>query len=129
MEKNNNVKCVVCGKGYHLCMSCRDKIAMKPWKVLTDTPEHYKVHQVISGYRCGVYTKDEAKTALGNINIKDKNTYLDSVKKILDEILKVEKPIEVKTEKKFVKTVTSKKVQPKAEEKNEETDNDDKEEK
>lgn len=129
MEKNNNVKCVVCGKGYHLCMSCRDKISMKPWKVLTDTPEHYKVHQVISGYRGGIYTKDEAKIALENIDIKDKNTYLDSVKKILDEILKVEKPVEVKTEKKFVKTVTSKKVQPKVEEKNEETDNDDKEEK
>ena len=102
---------------------------MKPWKVLTDTPEHYKVHQVISGYRGGIYTKDEAKIALENIDIKDKNTYLDSVKKILDEILKVEKPVEVKTEKKFVKTVTSKKVQPKVEEKNEETDNDDKEEK
>lgn len=129
MEKNNNVKCVVCGKGYHLCMSCRDKISMKPWKVLTDTPEHYKVHQVISGYRGGIYTKDEAKIALENIDIKDKNTYLDSVKKMLDEILKVEKPVEVKTEKKFVKTVTSKKVQPKVEEKNEETDNDDKEEK
>ena len=86
MKKNNNVKCVVCGKGYHLCMSCKDKIAMKPWKVLTDTSEHYKVHQVISGYRGGIYTKDEARVALENIDISDKNTYLDSVKKVLDEI-------------------------------------------
>lgn len=127
MDKNNNVKCVVCGKGYHLCMSCRDKIAMKPWKVLTDTPEHYKVYQVVNGYRAGIYTKDEAKIALENINIKDKNTYLDSVKKILDEILKVEKPVEVKVEKKFVKTVTPKKLQSKVEGKIVETESDNKE--
>lgn len=127
MEKNNNVKCVVCGKGYHLCMSCKDKIAMKPWKVLTDTPEHYKVHQVISGYRGGIYTKDEAKIALENIDIKDKNTYLDSVKKILNEILKVENTVEVKTEKKVVQTVVPKKFQSKAEKRIEKTDNDNKE--
>lgn len=127
MKKNNNVKCVVCGKGYHLCMSCKDKIAMKPWKVLTDTSEHYKVHQVISGYRGGIYTKDEARVALENIDISDKNTYLDSVKKVLDEILKVEKPVMVKTEKKVVKTVMPKKIQSKVEKKVEETDNDDKE--
>lgn len=127
MEKNNNVKCVVCGKGYHLCMSCKDKIAMKPWKVLTDTPEHYKVHQVISGYRGGIYTKDEAKIALENIDIKDKNTYLDSVKKILNEILKEEKTVEVKTEKKVVQTVMPKKFQYKAEKRIEKTDNDNKE--
>lgn len=86
-NKNNNAKCVVCGKAYHLCMSCRDKIASTPWKVLTDTSEHYKVYQVVNGYRCGIYEKDVAKNALSNIDISDRNTYLDCVNKVLDEIL------------------------------------------
>lgn len=86
-NKNNNAKCVICGKDYHLCMSCRDKIASTPWKVLTDTSEHYKVYQVVNGYRGGIYDKDVAKNALSNIDISDRNTYLDCVNKILDEIL------------------------------------------
>lgn len=93
-NKNNNVKCVVCGKGYHLCMSCRDKIAMTPWKVLTDTSEHYKVYQVVNGYRSGIYTKEIAKNALSNIDISDKDVYLDCVKKVLDEILVDEKSVD-----------------------------------
>lgn len=86
-NKNNNAKCVICGKDYHLCMSCRDKIASTPWKVLTDTSEHYKVYQVVNGYRGGIYDKDVAKNALSNIDISDRNTYLDCVNKVLDEIL------------------------------------------
>ena len=94
MKKNNNVKCVVCGNGYHLCRSCKDKLAIAPYKLVTDTSEHYKVYQVVNAYRSGVYTKEEARKALLNVDMSDKETYLDSVKKILDEICKVE---EVKT--------------------------------
>lgn len=91
MNKNNNVKCIICGKGYHLCRSCKDKLAVAPYKLLTDTSEHYKVYQVVNAYRGKVYTKEEAREVLKNIDISDKDTYLDSVKKILDEILEVEK--------------------------------------
>lgn len=91
MNKNNNVKCIICGEGYHLCRSCKDKLAVAPYKLLTDTSEHYKVYQVVNAYRGKVYTKEEAREVLKNIDISDKDTYLDSVKKILDEILEVEK--------------------------------------
>ena len=91
MNKNNNVKCIICGKGYHVCRSCKDKLAVAPYKLLTDTSEHYKVYQVVNAYRGKVYTKEEAREVLKNIDISDKDTYLDSVKKILDEILEVEK--------------------------------------
>ena len=91
MNKNNNVKCIICGECYHLCRSCKDKLAVAPYKLLTDTSEHYKVYQVINAYRGKVYTKEEAREVLKNIDISDKDTYLDSVKKILDEILEVEK--------------------------------------
>lgn len=99
MGKNDNVKCVVCGRGYHLCMSCKDKLSMKPWKVLTDTAEHYKVHQIVNGYRGGIYTKDEARVALANVDISDKHTYLYSVRKILNEILKQDIKVEKKIQK------------------------------
>ena len=91
MSKNNNVKCIICGKGYHLCRSCKDKLAVAPYKLLTDTSEHYKVYQVVNAYRGKIYTKEEAREVLKNVDISDKDTYLDSVKKLLDEILEVEK--------------------------------------
>lgn len=98
MGKNDNAKCVICGKGYHLCMSCKEKLAIAPYKTLTDTAEHYKVHQVLNGYRCGVYTKEEANKALSNVDLSDRETYIEAVKKLLDEIM----PVEVKVEKMVV---------------------------
>ena len=98
MGKNDNAKCVICGKGYHLCMSCKEKLAIAPYKTLTDTAEHYKVHQVLNGYRCGVYTKEEANKALSNVDLSDRETYIEAVKKLLDEIMSVE----VKAEEKVV---------------------------
>lgn len=110
MGKNDNVKCVICGKSYHLCMSCKDKLSMTPWKVLTDTSEHYKVYQIVNGYRGGIYTKQEAKVALSNVDISDKNTYLASVRKILDEILKPEFKYEKKLQKSQLKVTQEKEI-------------------
>ena len=130
MNKNNNVKCIICGKGYHLCRSCKDKLAIAPYKLLTDTSEHYKVYQVINGYRGKVYTKAEAKEVLKNIDTSDKETYLDSVKKILSEICDTKEEIEIVTEttksKRNIKSTTSSTISVSNKSKNSETQKSDK---
>ena len=93
MAQKNNATCSICGKDYYMCLSCRDSVKANPWKMHTDTAEHYKVYQVIHGVSTGVYTKDEAKSKLNNIDLRDLNSFRPHIKKIIKDILKEEKPV------------------------------------
>lgn len=96
MANKNNATCSICGKEYYACLSCRDALKANPWKIHTDTSEHYKVYQIIHGLSTKVYTKDEAKSKLKNINLSDVESFRPHIKEIVKDILKEEKPI-VKT--------------------------------
>ena len=95
MAEKNNAVCSICGNSYYLCMSCRDSIKVNPWKIHTDTSEHYKVYQIIHGLSTNVYTKDEAKTKLKNVNLDDMNSFRPHIKEIIKDILKEDKPIAI----------------------------------
>lgn len=89
----NNAVCSICGKEYYTCLSCHDSIKINPWKMFTDTSEHYKVFQVVRGYNTNVYTKEEAKIKLENINLEDVDNFRPHIRQIVKDILKEEKPI------------------------------------
>lgn len=93
MAQKNNAYCTICGKPYYVCMSCQDAMRLTPWKIHTDTAEHFKVSQVVHGVSTNVYTKDEAKMKLKNINLDDIDTFKPHIKKIIEDILKEDKPI------------------------------------
>lgn len=107
MEKNNAV-CSICGRHYHKCLSCRDSMKLQPWKMFTDTAECYKVFQVVKGFSTGVYTKEEFKSKLKNLDLNDLDNYRDHIKAIIKDALKedevkvvvekVEEPAEVMVE-------------------------------
>lgn len=114
MAEKNNAVCSICGKEYYLCMSCRDSIKVNPWKMHCDTAPHYQVYQVIHGYNTNVYTKDEARTKLKNINLDDVESFRPHIKEIVKDILKENKPIttivnEVKNNVVVEKTTVSRK--------------------
>ena len=92
MAEKNNATCSICGKEYYACLACRDSLKANPWKVHTDTSEHYKVYQIIHGVSTGVYAKDEAKEKFKNVNLEDMNSFRPHIKKIVKDILKEEKP-------------------------------------
>ena len=92
----NNAVCSICGKPYYLCLSCSSAMKLHPWKTYTDTQECFKVFQVVRGFSTGVYTKDEAKEKLQNVDLKDVNSFRPHIKKIVKDILKEEKTV-VKT--------------------------------
>ncbi len=100
----NNAVCSICGKAYHLCLSCSDAMKLHPWKTYTDTQECFKVFQVVRGFSTGVYTKDEAKEKLQNVDLKDVNSFRPHIKKIVKDILKEEKVV-VKTAEKIENAV------------------------
>ena len=93
MAKKNNAYCAICGNPYYVCMSCLDSMRLSPWKIHTDTAEHFKVYQIIHGFTSNVYSKDEAKVKLKNVNLSDLNTFRPHIKQIIEDILKEEKPI------------------------------------
>ena len=100
----NNAVCSICGNPYHLCLSCSDAMKLHPWKTYTDTQECFKVFQVVRGFSTGVYTKDEAKEKLQNVDLKDIDSFRPHIKNIVKDILKEEKAV-VKTAEKIENTV------------------------
>lgn len=84
---SNNATCAICNKGYYMCNSCRDFKNLYPWKLHTDTSEHFKIYQIIHGYSIGVYNKAESKEKLQNVDLSDLETLRDNIKAIIKDIL------------------------------------------
>lgn len=84
--KNNSI-CAICGKPYYTCNSCGEYKRLYPWKMFTDTSEHYKIYQIIHGYSIGVYDKAETKSKLQNVDLSDLDTFIESIQTIITDIL------------------------------------------
>jgi hypothetical protein len=88
---------------------------VNPWKIYTDTSEHYKVFQIVRGYNTGVYNKDEARVKLNNVDLSDIDYFRPNIKQIVKDILKEKKQTkksveaEVETEMVVNKPVVSRK--------------------
>lgn len=98
-NKKHNSFCAICGKSYYYCNSCKDTAHLYPYKILTDTSEHYKVFMIIRGYSNGLYTKEETRDKLNNVDISDLETYKENIKDIIKDILKINDKVEVVEEK------------------------------
>lgn len=88
----NNATCSICGNGYHLCLSCRDAIQLAPYKVHCCSADCYKVFQVIRGFSTGVYTEEEFKSKLKNLDLSNLENYREHIKALIKNALK-EKPV------------------------------------
>ena len=66
---------------------------LSPWKIHTDTSEHFKVYQIIHGFTSNVYSKDEARIKLSNVDLQDLENFKSNIKEIIKDILKEEKSI------------------------------------
>lgn len=86
MAEKNNSYCSICGKGYYICLSCKSH-KLTPWKIHTDTFEHYKIYQILHGYSIGVYDKNEAKSKLQKIDLSDINDFRFNIKLAIQNIL------------------------------------------
>ena len=87
----NNAVCSICGKAYHLCLSCSDAIKLHPWKIYTDSQECFKVFQVVRGFSTGVYTKDETREKLQSVDLSNLESFRPHIKKIIKDVLKEDK--------------------------------------
>lgn len=94
MADKNNATCSICGNSYHVCLSCKDSIDLAPWKRYTDTSEHYKIYQIMRGYNTKMYTKEETRVKLKNVDLSDMNTFREHIRVKIEDILKEEPVME-----------------------------------
>lgn len=90
----NNATCSICGRDYHKCLSCSDAMQLRPWQMFTDSASCYQVFQVVKGYSNGVYTKEEFKSKLKNIDLSDLENYREHIKTLIKDVLKEDKIVE-----------------------------------
>lgn len=100
----NNATCSICGNGYHLCLSCRDAIQLAPYKVHCCSADCYKVFQVIRGFSTGVYTEEEFKSKLKNLDLSNLENYREHIKVLIKDALKEKPTTKIVKENKSVET-------------------------
>ena len=87
MAEQINATCSICGRGYHLCLSCKDNMNLHPWKIHTDTSEHYKIFQILRGFNTKIYTKEEAKLKLQKVDLSDLDSLRENIKNLIIDIM------------------------------------------
>lgn len=86
--KEPNATCAICGKKYHLCIHCdKTKDNWKSWKVIVDTSNCHEIFKVLNDYNFKKITKLEARKLLKEIDLSEKNTFRESVRNQIDEIM------------------------------------------
>lgn len=88
MSEKINHWCIVCGRGYHACDACENTKNYTPWRSLTDSAEHFKIFTILRDYSDKRISRDEARKLLSGMDLSHSDTFKDSAKKVLDEILK-----------------------------------------
>lgn len=91
-NKEKNATCIICGKDYHLCIACeRNKSNWKPWKALTDTENCYEIYKVLNDYGFNKISKEEARNLLSKLDLSNVDTFKESVKTKIKEIMKTKR--------------------------------------
>lgn len=90
-----NSYCVICGNGYHCCISCPEQ-RNASWRILTDTANHFKIYTIICDYRDKKISKEIARKQLSKVDITGWETFKDGVKGLIEEILEEGNEIKIR---------------------------------
>lgn len=89
MADRRTRQCVVCGKEYKFCPNCREDKG-KPLFYFTFCSENCRdICDITSAYEGGVITADEAKERAGALDLSKKDSFGESYKKSIDNIMGV----------------------------------------
>lgn len=94
MAEKNNATCSICGSEYYACLSCKEAMNLHPWKLHCCSVDCYKTFQVVRGFSTGVYTKDEFKSKLQNIDLGNLDNYREHIKVLIKDTLKDDEIVE-----------------------------------
>ena len=105
-DSNINNYCLICGKGYHVCHSCREIRTFTPWRTIADTPNCYSIYLILSDYNGGSISKEHAREALLQCDLTAKETFKERPRNTINEIIgETAKAVRRKTKKPVVETM------------------------
>lgn len=86
---NNNINnhCLICGKGYHVCHSCRDIKQFSPWRTVVDTINCFQIYTTLSEYNAGLIDTDKAREQLQRCDLSGKNSFKERPRNTIDTIM------------------------------------------
>lgn len=88
--KKNNKECMICGNRYTFCLNCGTYDKLPRWMAMFDEEICRSVFYIISDYKAGIITKNEAKNKL--IEIKATSLkFVPLVQRAIDEIMSISK--------------------------------------
>ena len=86
MKNTDSAICVICGKPYRPCLSCKKLKEIRPWRSITDTACCYKNFLTVSEFNNQNITKEEAKQRLESLSF-DQDNLRESVRNKVAEIM------------------------------------------
>lgn len=92
-ESNINAYCKICGKGYHVCNTCKTQKTFKAWRSVTDTIDHFLIFSAIHGYTV-TKNKDQAKAELQSCDLSGLESFNSEIKSVIKEIMQEPSKIE-----------------------------------
>lgn len=83
-----NTWCRICGKKYTVCPVCESAKTRTPWRIITDTAEHYQIWLAVSQYKSGIIDKQVAKEILENVGLNEEElkTFIPAVQETIAAI-------------------------------------------
>lgn len=94
MAEKNNATCSICGNEYYACFSCKEAMNLHPYKLHCCSVDCFKVFQTVRGLSTGVYSKDEFKSKLKNLDLSNLENYREHIKVLIKDALKEDKVVE-----------------------------------
>lgn len=82
----NNARCAICGKGYRMCNSCAEQKKLTPWKVVTDTSEHFKIFIALHRYN-KTHDVAVAREDLSHCDLQGWEDFVPNVREMISEIM------------------------------------------
>lgn len=89
-KENLNATCSICGKKYHMCVTCNEVKSFMPWRTIVDTVNCYKIFLILRDYTNKAKTKERAKADLEKCDLSEISIFIPEVKSVIEEILKDE---------------------------------------
>lgn len=88
--KKNNVKCIICGKEYHYCHTCKDKNDPS-WKMSFCSDNCRRIYNTAVAFNMQKITKEQALQELNNEDLSKINNFTDATKRIINKIKHIDK--------------------------------------
>lgn len=98
-----NRTCIVCGRKYEYCSSCKEHATLEPWHSIFCSDNCRKIFNAVSMY--GKDSNEDIKEKLDKCDLSNKANFHKNIVKVIDELYTSEQKVKVVPEELIVETI------------------------